>query len=270
MKKIIVGSTGFIGSHFTKFLAEKGEEPITCSRTNSDIRLDLDNENFSELESSIKDGDLIYLFASISSPDYCEKNPKHTKKVNYTNTSILIEKILSKGCKIIFASTDAVYPNSLDEVNENSKHSPIGNYGFYKSKIENKFQQDHNFFIARFSYVFGSDKFSKYLSNNREQNKVIYNGFKRRAVTINDVVQGLYRYNKTHKSINFCGTELVSRVDIAKMYKKNLFHDLILNYEDAPNSFWLSRAKTINMGSNYFDSVLGQPAANINEYLKEI
>lgn len=270
MKKIIVGSSGFIGSNFKNFLLEKGEKPITCSRSNSDISLDLDNGNFTELENNIKRGDVIYLFASISSPDYCEKNPEHTKKVNYTNTSILIEKILSKGCKIIFASTDAVYPNSLDEVNENSIHSPIGNYGYYKSKIENKFQQDHNFFIARFSYVFGSDKFSNYLSNNREENKVIYNGFKRRALTINNVVQGLYRYNEHHKSINFCGPKLVSRVDIAKMYKKNLFHDLILNYEDAPNSFWLSRAKTINMGSNYFDSVLGRPAENINEYLKEI
>lgn len=270
MKKIIVGSTGFIGSHFTKYLIEKGEKPITCSRSNSDIRLDLDNENFAELESSIKDGDLIYLFASISSPDYCEKNPKHAKRINLTNTAILIEKILNKGCKLIFASTDAVYPDNYDEVNEDSVHNPVGNYGSYKSEIENIFQEDQNFFIARFSYVVGSDKFSSYLANNRNETKIIYNGFSRRAVTINDVVQGLYRYNKIHKSINFCGPELLSRMDIAKMYKKNLFHDLMLNSEDAPDKFWLPRARTINMGSIYFDSVLGRASENINTYLKEI
>tara|TARA_B100001059_G_C17805513_1_gene568880 strand:- start:551 stop:1363 length:813 start_codon:yes stop_codon:yes gene_type:complete len=270
MRKIIVGSTGYIGKRFFEFLTQNGENPISCSRTKSDISFDLDGDDFSELEESLNDGDFVYFFAGISSPDYCEKFPEHSKKINLTNTISVIDKILAKNCKVLFASTDAVYSNSAIEVHEKSKQSPIGNYGFYKSEVEKNFIKDANFFIARFSYVFGSDKFSNFLSSNRSENKDIFNGFKRRAVSIDDVLLGLNNYNWNLKALNFSGPDLISRMEIARMYKKYMLHDLSLVLKEPPESFWKCRAKEINMGSKYFKSVISKDPQKIKDLIKKL
>tara|TARA_Y100000748_G_C15501674_1_gene490382 strand:- start:3248 stop:4060 length:813 start_codon:yes stop_codon:yes gene_type:complete len=270
MRKIIIGSTGYIGETFSKFLTQNGENTISCSRANSDIAFDLEENDFSELEANLIDGDFVYFFAGISSPDYCEKFPEHSKKVNLTNTINLIEKILAKNCKVLFASTDAVYSNSTIEVDEDSEQSPIGNYGFYKSEVEKNFIEDPNFSVARFSYVFGSDKFSNYLLRNQLEKKEIFNGFKRRAVSIDDVLLGLNNYNWDLKAINFSGPDLISRMEIAEMYKKNIYHDLILDLMEPPDSFWDCRAKEINMGSKHFKSVLSKEPQKIEDVIKKL
>ena len=69
---------------------------------------------------------------------------------------------------------------------------------------------------------------------------------------------------------NFCGPDLLSRMEIAKMYKKNLFHDLILDHKDPPDGFWRSRAKEINMGSKYFKILLSREPQKIETLIKKL
>lgn len=270
MRKIILGSTGYIGKRFSEFLTKKGEAHINCSRSSSEFHFDLEENNFDNLEDCLIEGDFVYFFAGIGSPDYCEKFPEHSRKVNLINTISLIDKILAKKCKVLFSSTDAVYSDSSIEVDEDSKHSPVGNYGLFKSEVEKNFMKNSNFFIARFSYVVGADKFSNFLMNNHFEKKEVYKGFKRRAVTINDVLLGLDNYNSNLKVVNFCGPDLLSRMEIAKMYKKNLFHDLILDHKDPPDGFWRSRAKEINMGSKYFKKLLSREPQKIETLIKRL
>ena len=258
MKKIIIGSSGYIGSSLKNFFLKKNEPVITCGRSNCDIKLDLAENNFKELENEISKGDLIYFLAAQSSPDYCENYKSESERINVLNTSDIIKKILNKNCRVVFASTDAVFGDSRDKVYEDSIHMPVGNYGLQKSKVEKTFQRYDNFQIVRFSYVVGGDKFTRYLQDDNEQKKQIFDGFSRCAVSINDVVEGLYNLNDNQelKAINFCGPKLLSRMDIALMYKKNMFRDIILDKVDAPEIFWLSRARVINMNSNYFSILL--------------
>ena len=58
-------------------------------------------------------------------------------------------------------------------------------------------------------------------------------------------------------------------MDIAKMYKNNTDNDLVLKYEEAENSFWLSRAKVINMDSRYFKRLLGRELEKIENLIKK-
>lgn len=271
MRQIIIGSSGFLGSNLYIYLKNKGHKPVSCSRTGSDLIVDLENNNFDEIENFIKKGDIVYFFAGISSPDYCKKNPEKAKKINFINTSRLIKKILAKQAIVIFASTDAVYSDSITKVDENTPHSPVGNYGLFKSMVEKKFNNYNNFYVARLSYVMGGDKFSDYINDKSDKKKLIYKGFSRRAVSINDVLYGLEQFPKRliNKSINFCGPSLIDRMDIAKMYKNNTDNDLVLKYEEAENSFWLSRAKVINMDSRYFKRLLGRELEKIENLIKK-
>ena len=53
------------------------------------------------------------------------------------------------------------------------------------------------------------------------------------------------------------------------MYKNNTDNDLVLKYEEAENSFWLSRAKVINMDSRYFKRLLGRELEKIENLIKK-
>ncbi len=271
MRKVIFGSTGYLGTNLKNFLIKKNEPVITFSRSNSDFIFNLDNNKFNHVEDNLLENDVIFFLSGISSPDYCDKHPELAKKINFINTTRLLRKILAKKCKVIFASTDSVYPDSKNEVYEDSTHSPVGNYGLFKSKVENEFKNEKNFFIARFSYILGGDKFSAYLNSELSTKKEIFKSFSRNVISIDDVLNGLYMFDKKplNKSINFCGPELLSRMDIAKMYKKNIFSDLILEEIEPPKNFWSSRAKEINMKSKYLDLILESSPRSIEKFIIE-
>ena len=57
MRQIIIGSSGFLGSKYI-YLKNKGHKPVSCSRTGSDLIVDLENNNFDEIENFIKKGDI--------------------------------------------------------------------------------------------------------------------------------------------------------------------------------------------------------------------
>ena len=65
MRQIIIGSSGFLGSNLYIYLKNKGHKPVSCSRTGSDLIVDLENNNFDEIENFIKKGDIVYFFEAL-------------------------------------------------------------------------------------------------------------------------------------------------------------------------------------------------------------
>lgn len=81
--KVIIGKDGYVGQELTSFLKSKNQAFLATSRKNEMGTVFLDIRDASTFFfQKIPSNSLIYLLASISSPDICEKKVDFAKSVN--------------------------------------------------------------------------------------------------------------------------------------------------------------------------------------------
>ena len=271
--KVIIGKDGYVGQELTSFLKSKNQAFLATSRKNEMGTVFLDIRDASTFFfQKIPSNSLIYLLASISSPDICEKKVDFAKSVNIDATTTLIENCLLCGHRVCFSSSDAVFGGNDTVCFDNTDAKPLGKYGEMKLEIENKFEKYANFKSVRFSYILsGKDKFTNYLKEclAKKETAELYDPFLRSVVGLNNVVEGLASLDRYWESmpnkINFCGPQVVSREDIAKTFievsEKNLSYKVTRPKEE----FFKTRARIIEMRSNYFPSLLGRRPSSLKE-----
>ncbi|MFS1464414.1 NAD-dependent dehydratase [Vibrio lentus] len=271
----ILGSSGFVGDSLYKYLDFSNK--FTVGRANCDVSLDLSSNNFDDLLSRVQKDDVIVFLAAISSPDLCEKNFDQAYNINVTNTILLIDKLIVKGVKVIFSSSDAVFGAANKLCFDDSETKPFGQYGKMKSQVEESFKGNENFFVVRFSYVLAKDdKFSLMVGEHADtgQNLDVFDGFERNVISLDDVLLGIQNiivnWNDIEtRTVNFSGHQLVSRQDIVKELADQKHPSLTYSFTDAPVSFWKGRPKRINTESKYLDAILKRPAKSYKESIKE-
>lgn len=114
MKILITGAAGFIGGHLYSKLTQMGHEVIGIDNffhatknpqndfiIKSDIRYNLD--------SLIKEIDIVYHLAAQIHVDYSIKNPKETFDINVNGTLKLLESCRRFKKKLVFASSSEIY-----------------------------------------------------------------------------------------------------------------------------------------------------------------
>ena len=95
-----------------------------------------------------------------------------------------------------------------------------------KFEIENIFQQERNVKVFRLAYVFSrDDKFTGYLRRCSDKGIVaeVFPSLRRRVVFIDDLVDGIASIAEKweiidERLINLSGPELLSRVDLVRLY----------------------------------------------------
>lgn len=144
MKVLIIGSSGFIGSHLFQYLGQRGFEVKGCDirkvkfSEDSFILLSSGNEDFSGI---FEDDtyDLCINASGSASVPFSISNPADDFRLNVTNVYLLLHKILryQPSCRFINFSSAAVYgnPDSLP-VSEAIPPSPLSPYGFHKMLSE--------------------------------------------------------------------------------------------------------------------------------------
>jgi UDP-glucose 4-epimerase len=144
MKVLIIGSSGFIGSHLYQYLSLKGYQVRGCDiskvqvKEDSFILLSSGNEDFSGVfENEVYD--LCINASGSASVPFSITNPADDFRLNVTNVYLLLHKILKfqPSCRFINFSSAAVYgnPDSLP-VSEEMPSSPLSPYGFHKMLSE--------------------------------------------------------------------------------------------------------------------------------------
>lgn len=188
---LIIGKNGFIA----KKLLKRGQYKVTTSNelSSDDVYLDLKNSESFDYSYINEQTNIIFL-AAISSPDICNNNYDEAYKVNVIGTKYFIKKALKRGAKILFFSSDVVYGNTIDKVDENSKTNPFGNYAKMKDEVEKSFETEKNFKVFRLSYVLSKeDKYLSYLKSCVDKNEVaeVFHPFSRKVVFIEDVLEAI-------------------------------------------------------------------------------
>ena len=176
MKILITGGAGYIGSHVSHLLVDRGYNitiidslltgnkkliPKKAKFINSDI------SNVKKINRILQKNkfDLVIHFAGLIRVDESVKFPKKYLNNNYKKTKIFLSICLKNGLKkLIFSSTAAVYGNpKKNKVSENNKLNPLNPYAKSKLMIENFIKKlskknDLKYVILRYFNVAGADK----------------------------------------------------------------------------------------------------------------
>lgn len=272
---LIIGKNGFIA----KKLLKRGQYKVTTSNelSSDDVYLDLKNSESFDYSYINEQTNIIFL-AAISSPDICNNNYDEAYKVNVTGTKSFIEEAIKKGAKVLFFSSDVVYGNTIENVDEDSKTNPFGNYAKMKDEVEKAFENEKNFKVFRLSYVLSKeDKYLSYLKSCVDKNEVaeVFHPFSRKVVYIEDVLEAIENIlakwdNFENQKFNICGEEDISRKDIADFYNKATANKLEYKILEPDDSFWEARPRDINITSIYLEKLLDRKPTKIKNAINQI
>lgn len=272
---LIIGKNGFIA----KKLLKRGQYKVTTSNelSSDDVYLDLKNSESFDYSYINEQTNIIFL-AAISSPDICNNNYDEAYKVNVTGTKSFIEEAIKKGAKVLFFSSDVVYGNTIENVDEDSKTNPFGNYARMKYEVEKAFVNEKAFKVFRLSYVLSKeDKYLSYLKNCFDKNEVaeVFHPFSRKVVYIEDVLDAIENIlakwdDFENQKFNVCGYADISRKDIADFYNEEVGNKLKYTIIEPDKNFWEARPKDINITSNYFEKLLERKTTKIKDAINII
>tara|TARA_B100000945_G_C20394043_1_gene603875 strand:- start:862 stop:1845 length:984 start_codon:yes stop_codon:yes gene_type:complete len=175
---LVIGGAGYIGSHITLELCERGYNVIvfdnlsTGNQTNVDKRAKFikgDILNKQDLEDAFCNSlDAVFHFAALKAASDSMINPEKYSITNISGTINILNKMTEKGIpNIIFSSSAAVYglPKYLP-LDEKHPLNPINYYGFTKKEIENIIEwyskiKNINFASLRYFNAVGYDNDSR-------------------------------------------------------------------------------------------------------------
>ena len=135
---LVTGAAGFLGSHLSQTLLEKGCKVIGIDNLSSGSLLNLEairnSQEFKFIEHDITDRidiecDEIYNLACPASPVQYQNNPIETLKTNVIGVCNLLELAVENRAKIFQASTSEVYGDPLEHPQKESywgNVNPIG------------------------------------------------------------------------------------------------------------------------------------------------
>lgn len=273
MKAIVIGGTGFVGKKLVKHSMELMPTLHTSSRhaTNT-LHLDLRAATLFDF-TNVVEGDVVFLTAAISAPDVCAREYDRTWEINVTGTSEFISRIIERGGRVIFFSSDTVYGEREEQFDESAVCRPAGEYAEMKHEVEKRFIRHPLFKSIRLSYVFScEDKFTKYLTGCVQRNvqAELFHPFSRAIIHRDDVVDGALalarRWDEfAQPIINFGGPEVLSRIDFAESLRKTAFPSLEYKVIEPENVFFKNRPKIIAMKSDILPALLGRPSRTLED-----
>ena len=276
MKKVVIGASGYIGGALYE-MARSSDDTLGTSTIGSNglLRLRLDEHGDFDF-GAIQDSDVVFLAAAISSPDVCSREHDRAWAVNVTGTSLFINKVISRGARVILLSSDTVYGEGTDKVDESAPSNPDGAYAAMKNEVETRFIGHPSFKTARLSYAFSrEDRFTRYLLGcaERGEEAVVYHPFLRAVIHRDDAVRGVValaqRWDEFPQPVfNFGGPEVISRVEFAQGLKDCVVPGLSFRQAEPKSDFFLNRPRFVYMESPLLPRLLGRPASSLQDAIR--
>lgn len=273
---VVSGGTGLVGGALRRFLSPRYQVLALlrdCSGDRGCVPFDLrriDEFDFSR----IREGDVVVHAAAVSSPDYCARHPDRARSVNVDGTVAFIEGCRRRGARVVFFSTDLVL-GSGKGLDEDSPCRPVGEYAAMKQEVETRFASDGGVKVLRLSYVVSMrDKYIRYLAACAGRGEVaeVFDPLYRSAVAVRDVCRAVEaiadRWDELGwPSVNLCGPQLLSRRDLAEIFKRTVDAGLEYSVVHPGEDFFRSRPAVVELTSNRLRGLLGRSPLRIEDAL---
>ena len=252
MKIVVIGGSGFLGSHVADKLTQAGHNVTIFDKKKSkwiskkQKMVVGDVLKIDDLKKVISQSDVVYNFAAISDIDEAENKPQITANVNIIGTLNILELCKKYKIKrIMFASTIYVY--SLD-----------GNFYRCSKQAAESFIEEYNrlfnldYTILRYGSIYGprSDNRNglyKIIKAAIDKNEIIYEGDKearREYIHVEDAADAsveMLEKKFKNQNIILTGQQSLKVYDVMKMLSEILGIEKKLKFKDKKDSGHYSR-----------------------------
>jgi len=266
MRILITGSSGFLGSLFTTYLAGKHE--FICPKRED---IDFSNPQLVYDYFMQQDFDVCFHLAANGQTKICEENPELTHKINTQTTNEIAKVCKEKKARLIFFSTEQVYNGqSQGPFTEEIPPKSITNYGLQKIEAEQFITSNlDDYLILRLSWMFGLSSKNIKASPNIIKNVLTALLYRQATLfTLHEHRCMTYAYNLVENFgnilnapsgiLHFATTNTFTTYDAAKYIAKQLkfneediekyiLYDL-QRYADSPRDYRLDNTKALKQG----------------------
>ena len=149
MKILVTGGAGFIGSHITEYLVQRGDDITVLdnlntgqtknfSKVNNNINfVKGDIRDYKLLEELVNDSDGVFHEAALASVQQSFKMQDEYFDVNVNGTENILKLAKEYGFKVVYASSSSVYGNPTHiPIKESDDRNPLNPYAETKLKDE--------------------------------------------------------------------------------------------------------------------------------------
>lgn len=161
---VVLGAGGLLGHHLSLL---HQQNPCLCTFFSRPapglVRLDLTDRE--SMRKAIKDfgPDLVYLPAAVTTPSFCQADPKLARAVNTAPAAFLADLSMELGFRLVFISSDLVFDGAKGDYREPDQVNPLSVYGRTKVEAESavleRVGQGADCLVVRTSLILGSDRF---------------------------------------------------------------------------------------------------------------
>jgi len=217
MRALIFGCTGFVGSHLSKHLLEKGWEVVGVHRDwnpNTPIvkmqlydkiaiaRGDVSEQSFVRRVISKYEPDLVFLLSAQAIVKRAVKSLEETIRTNVIGATNVFETCLQYDLPVLFMSTDKVYGNRMN-AREDDLLNPVDPYSISKAcadlLAQDYIERGLDCCVVRSCNIFGYDLNPRIIPNEirrclRGEQPVIYEASKdhmRQYIYIDDFISAI-------------------------------------------------------------------------------
>lgn len=287
MKRILVtGASGMLGSTLAITLSKKHK---VFGTGNSSISLPIDYKVFDLKIDSYKEiidwsnPDIIIHCAALTNGNFCQNNPLDAFNINGCATRKLLDATQDH-VKIIYISTDAVFPSNLSMAKEIDHTSPENVYG--KSKELGEFfllNSQRDYLILRTTIV-GLNKyrnkvgFVEWILDSVKNKKpiLLFDDVLFTPITIwdfiNEIIYLIEKNINKSEILHICGSEVISKYDFGILLIKELNLDIKYIQKGSISNF-KERAKRSNdqtLDCYYYESKYKRMLPNLIKTVKSI
>ena len=179
MKILVTGGAGFIGSHITEYLVQRGDnvtvidnlktgQTANLSKVNKNINfVNGDIRNYKLLEGLVNDTDGVFHEAALASVQQSFEMQDEYFDVNVNGTENILKLASEYGFKVVYASSSSVYGNPIHvPTKENHDRKPLNPYA--ETKLEEELlakkysEMDVSVIGLRYFNVFGRRQSKEY------------------------------------------------------------------------------------------------------------
>lgn len=158
LQVLITGGLGFTGSNLARQLVEEGadvtlldivrseEKLTTVEDIRNDVRIvDSDIRDTETVAPHVADADLVYHLAAKTSRPAANESPRENLEINCKGPLNILEPAAAREQPphIVYVSTQAVFGNASETVEETTERKPIDIYGIHKRTVEDYCQLYH-------------------------------------------------------------------------------------------------------------------------------
>lgn len=288
MKRILItGASGMLGATLAKLLSKNFSVFGTGNSAyeSSDFQyrpFDLTSTCYSELI-EWSQPDIVVHCGALTNGNFCQQNPGIAMEVNGLSVSRIL-KATQNNVKIIYISTDAVFPSSLNLAKEKDCVSPENVYG--KSKELGEFflssSTDRKYTIIRTTIVglnLNENKsgFVEWILNSAKNNQKLglFSDVLFSPISIWDLCEEI-EYLIRSENVNSEVLHIAGQTCTKYTFGKQLLEELNISTESLEESSianFTDRAKRSNdqsMSSEFYQQKYGRVLPNLSQTIKKI